>query len=105
VTLYWQAEALSHSDAKAFLHVYNADGQLISQIDGWAYRQTRPPYTWWPDEIVRDPRYLALPTDLPPGDYSLDVGLYESSGRLPAYLNGIRQPEDRVPLAMIEVTN
>ena len=106
ITLYWQAVAPTQSDAKVFLHLYDADGNLGPQSDGWAFHGTRPPFTWWPDEVVSDPQLLALPPDLPTGQYSLEVGLYspDGSGRIPAYRDGVRQHEDRVPLAVIEVT-
>jgi len=106
VTLYWQAAAPTRSQARVFLHLYDASGNLVTQSDGWAYYDTRPPYTWWPDEVVADPRPLALPAELPVGSYSLEVGLYnpDGSGRLPAYRNGVRQREERVPLAVLEVT-
>ncbi|MEA3338714.1 MAG: hypothetical protein U9R15_01985 [Chloroflexota bacterium] len=104
-TLYWQVTALTRSEAKLFLHLYDSGGNLGPQSDGWAYHGTRPPYTWQPGEIVIDPQLLALPADLPPGQYSLEVGLYnpDGSGRLPAYLDGVRQREERVPLIMIKV--
>jgi hypothetical protein len=106
VTLYWQTTASNQSEAKVFLHLYDANGHLGPQSDGWAFHGTRPPYTWYPSEIVADPRPLALPANLQPGRYSLEVGLYNPDGimRLPAYLNDTRQHEDRVPLAVIEVT-
>ena len=105
VTLYWQAERATDSDAKVFLHLYDAAGHLGPQSDGWAYYDTRPPYTWWPGEVVADPRAIPLPPDLAPGRYSLEVGLYhpDGSGRLPAYLGGERQAEGRVVLTVIEV--
>jgi hypothetical protein len=106
VTLYWQAQAPTESDAQVFLHLYDADGTLGPQSDGWPFHGTRPPYTWAVDEIVADPRELPLPADLPAGEHALAVGLYypDGAGRLPAYLNSERQPEDRVPLATIHVT-
>ena len=105
VTLYWQTAAATQSDAKVFLHLYDADGNLGPQADGWAFHGTRPPYTWQPNEIIIDPQLLALPADLPPGQYSLEAGLYnpDGSGRLPAYLDGVHQREERVPLATIKV--
>lgn len=104
VTLYWQVAAPTQSEAKVFIHLYDSGGNLGPQSDGWAFHGTRPPYTWQPGEIVIDHQLLALPADLPPGQYSLEVGLYnpDGSGRLPAYLNGVRQLEERVPLATIK---
>jgi len=105
LTLYWQPTSPTEEDAKVFVHLYDASGRLQSQSDGWAYHGTRPPYTWEPGEVVEDPRTLSLPADLPPGDYSLEVGLYDpsGSGRLPAHRDGVRQPEDRVALTRVEV--
>ena len=105
ITLYWQTATKTESGAKVFLHLYNTDGVLGPQSDGWAFHGTRPPYTWEPGEIVADPTSLALPADLPVGTYSLEVGLYtEETGRLPVYLDGRRQPEERVPLVQIHVS-
>ena len=52
-----------------------------------------------------DPRFLVLPPELQPGRYAIEVGLYEpdGSGRLPAWRGGVRQPEDRVQIAVIDV--
>ena len=105
ITLYWQATKPTQSDAKVFLHLYDTEGQLGPQSDGWAFRGTRPPYTWWPNEIVADPRLLALPPYLSPGRYSVEVGLYtpDDNVRLSAYRDGVHQAEERVPLTVIQI--
>lgn len=107
VTLYWRAGAGAESDAKVFLHLYDAEGDLGPQSDGWAYHGTRPPYTWSPGEIVVDPRALTLPADLPPGRYTVEVGLYTpvDGTRLPAEIDGVRQPEGRVVLTTVDVSH
>jgi hypothetical protein len=101
IGLSWRAREATESPAKVFLHLYDAAGSLQAQSDGWAFHGTRPPYTWRPGETVRDPRALPLPADLPPGRYTLEVGLYhpEEGPRLPATVDGVRQIEDRVVLA------
>jgi len=105
VTLYWQASAATDGEAKVFLHLYDMEGNLITQSDGWPYYDTRPPYTWWPGEVVVDPRQLPLPEQVSPGRYIIAAGLYEPDGpRLPAYVGTVRQPEDRVMLGTIEVS-
>jgi hypothetical protein len=105
LSLYWQATSPTDSDAKVFAHLYDSSGELVGQSDSRAYFGTRPPYTWSPDEIVVDPRRLVLPDYLMAGQYAIEVGLYrpDGSGRLPAYRNGVRQAQDRVVLATIEV--
>ena len=105
ITLYWQASETSNSDAKVFVHLYDAQGTLGPQSDGWTYMGTRPPYSWNVGEIVTGPRLITLPADIAPGAYSIEMGLYQpESGRLPAYIDGVRQPEDRVLLTTIQVT-
>jgi hypothetical protein len=104
ITLYWQALEASESDAKVFVHLYDAQGELGPQSDGWTYHGTRPPYSWAVGEVVADPRSVILPADMTPGTYSVEVGLYRpDAGRLPAYADGVRQREERVRLATIEV--
>jgi len=104
LTLYWQATAPVTSTAKVFIHLYDAQGRLGPQTDGWAVFGTRPPYTWAVGEVIADRRRVTLPPDLPPGRYSLEVGLYDERGRLPA-LSKTLGPffEERVPLAQIQV--
>lgn len=110
VTLYWRAdEALKRNSSggrsAVFLHLYDAAGALRAQSDGWAFHGTRPPYTWRPGEEVTDPRIVSLPADLPAGWYTLAVGCYSRGDgrRLPAVIQGERQPEDRVVLGELHV--
>ena len=105
ITLTWQATAPSQSDAKVFVHLYDAEGRLGPQSDGWAFHGTRPPYTWRVNEALTDPHLVTLPADLPSGRYSIEAGLYNPGDniRLPAYLDGVRQNEERVPLAVVQI--
>jgi hypothetical protein len=34
---------------------------------------------WVPGEIITDPVTLNIPVELPPGDYALEVGLYDAA--------------------------
>lgn len=106
LNLYWQTPTPTDSDAKVFLHFYDSEGQIKAQSDSRAYFGTRPPYTWAPGETVIDPRRLTLPDDLPPGQYSIEVGLYKPDGgsRLQAYRNSVLQSQNRVLLKFIEIT-
>jgi hypothetical protein len=105
MTLYWQMAAPTDSQAKVFIHLYDAQGRLGPQTDGWPAFGTRPPYTWAANEMIRDPRRIILPPDLPPGRYTLEIGLYDEKGRLAAS-SATMEPfvDKRVPLAEIQVT-
>lgn len=106
LTLYWQANQRTSIDAKVFVHLCDADiSTPVTQADGRPYFGTRPPYTWFPGEIIEDPITLPLPGDIKPGIYTIKAGLYhpDGSGRLNAYQDEIPREEDRIPLTTIQV--
>ena len=57
---------------------------------------------WQPGEYIEDSYTLAIPADAPPGPYTLYVGLYDAATneRQPAFLDGQRLPQDRVPVSL-----
>lgn len=83
--LYWQALAAIPQNHTVFTHLLDSAGQLRAQQDN-PPQQGRYPTSWWsPGEIVIDPHTLLLPPELPPGAYTLRLGLYrpETGQRLP----------------------
>ncbi len=98
IALTWQAAG--PVDAEVFLHVVDASGKLVTQADGPALGGLVPMRIWQPGDQVYDVRHV----DVPPGQgpYTVLVGVYDASGRLPAYLNGIRCANDAVPVAVIQ---
>jgi hypothetical protein len=79
VVLAWQARLKPSIDYTVFVHLTNDQGELVAQSDafpGWLGPQ---PTSQWPeDQIVMDSHRLTLPSDLVPGHYTLQVGLYDS---------------------------
>ena len=60
-----------------------------------------PTLDWFVGDIISDPYALHVQTGAPPGDYTLQVGMYllETLTRLPAYdSSGARLPGDAIPL-------
>ena len=77
--LYWQAEAATATNYQVFNHLLNAEGNLVAQIDGPPLPSERRGTIDWsdPEEILYSRQFaLALPEDLPSGEYTLVTGFY-----------------------------
>jgi hypothetical protein len=106
VVLYWRAVSKPKHDAKVFVHLYDETGEIVAQEDHRPYYGTRPPYTWSSNEVLDDPYSLFLPPDLPSGQYTMAVGMYEPSDgtRLPVSVDlSHALSDDRVLLGTINV--
>lgn len=80
VTLYWQAVEAVNLPYKIFTHLVGAEddsAQLWTQADDFPACGTQSTQRWQVGQIVMDRHVLRLPAGLPPGVYTLDVGLYE----------------------------
>jgi 4-amino-4-deoxy-L-arabinose transferase-like glycosyltransferase len=84
--LYWQSLAKPSTDYTVFVHLVDANGKVVTQVDaqprGGAYSTS----LWDASEIIADAYDLQVPADLAPGSYRVEIGLYEypSLTRLPA---------------------
>ena len=86
VTLFWQTAVPLQNRYKVFLHLLDADGNLVSQRDSEPGGGLALTTTWQPGEVVLDNHGLLLPSNLPPGSYRLQLGLYDlanPANRLP----------------------
>ena len=90
VYLYWQSLAKTTDDLVMSLQMTDAQGNLVAQADGQPLSGTYGTSHWQPGESIVDPRSLALPKELPPGEYALRVVVYKypSLERLPAVQAG-----------------
>jgi hypothetical protein len=77
LTLFWQALTQPAADYTTFVHLRNAAGETVAQQDQPPLAGAYPTSLWEPGEIIVDEIALLLPPGLPPGEYSLVVGLYD----------------------------
>ena len=77
LTLVWQAERPLDVAYTVFTQLVNADGKLVAQHDGPPEDGQSPTTSWEPGEQVPDAHRIAIPRDLPPGEYTLIAGLYD----------------------------
>jgi hypothetical protein len=86
VTPAWDVRARPAADYVAFLHLLDANGQRVAQVDVRPGGGGAPPTSaWQAGEQIGVPLPLDLPAGLPPGEYTLVLGVYdEATGeRLP----------------------
>lgn len=101
--LYWQALSEMDRDYTVFVHLIGEEGQ-IAQWDNQPRRGGYPTSLWDRGEVVKDEHELALPKELPAGEYQIAVGMYllETMQRLPVSDgDGTHLPHDRVMLSVI----
>jgi hypothetical protein len=77
--LAWQAVDRPDADYTVFIHVRDAEGQNVAQIDTEPRGGTYPTGIWEPGEIVPDTYQIDI-SMVPPGEYDLYVGLYTAEG-------------------------
>jgi hypothetical protein len=85
ITLFWQVERTPTADHTLFVHLLDASGQLITQLDRPAGGTISPTSTWREGELWRDTYPVQLPEEAPNGQYTLRIGMYDwpSLERLP----------------------
>lgn len=89
VVLFWQAPATPGERLKVFVHLLNAEGQLIAQNDSEPVGNTDPTDRWPAGKTLADHYGILIPPELPPGAYTLQAGMYRLNGdRLPVTLDG-----------------
>ncbi len=93
-------------DYTVFVHLTQADGQLVSQQDIQPLGGAKPTTSWTPGEVVDDPYELAIPVWASPGTYWLKVGMYSqrTMKRLPVVEPGrVQAEQDSVLVKQIQV--
>ncbi|MDH7485482.1 MAG: glycosyltransferase family 39 protein [Anaerolineae bacterium] len=82
--LWWACDAPVARDWKVFTHLLGpprADGSpLWAGQDAEPGQGSVPTSTWQPGEVILDEYQLRLPQETPPGEYWLEIGLYEGAG-------------------------
>jgi len=93
------------ADLHLFVHLGDPAQAPLAQSDGPVMGGQYPPRLWAAGEVFDETAVLALPAGLPPGDYPVQIGLYDfaSGARLPVTVAGQRSPSDTVPLGILRV--
>ena len=98
ITLYWQADTPVGQDWTTFIHLVDANGEKVAQVDHAPLGDYYPPSQWQPGQLLADQYELPLGPNLQPGRYRLIFGWYAGDDRL-AWCDG----QDARTLAEITV--
>jgi len=78
VFLRWRAQAPMDRSYKIFVHVLDASLQnVVAQRDAEPLDGRAPTTSWVPGEVLEDEFAIGLPSSLGPGNYAVEVGVYE----------------------------
>jgi hypothetical protein len=105
VTLFWQTDAPLDERYKVFVHIYtDADQPPVAQQDSEPGGGLAPTPSWPVGQTVADNHGVLIPADLPPGQYTVSLGLYElfTGQRLPLTLAG-EAAGDRLPMGTVTI--
>ncbi len=106
VTLYWEAQRPPDDDYVVFVHLVDAEGQIVASHDGPPMDGRYPTGAWLPGEVVPDVHHLVLDPSASAGTYRLQVGMYRwpDMERLPVWdSQGVEQVESSVVLQPLVV--
>jgi hypothetical protein len=77
LTLYWQAIDRMDTSYSTFVHLLDADNQVRAQRDFMPGDGEAPTTGWIKGEIITDIVDIFVSDDVPPGTYTLEVGMYD----------------------------
>ncbi|MBC7248738.1 MAG: hypothetical protein H5T62_00500 [Anaerolineae bacterium] len=104
LTLYWQAITPTKESYTVFTHLLDSNNEIWGQKDNPPYFGTYPVWVWREGEIVRDPYAIPVSEDAPPGEYIVEVGMYEPlTGRRLLVRREGYPPTDHLVLVPISV--
>jgi hypothetical protein len=76
ITLFWQADGAPIARYKVFLHVLDEDNNIVGQRDSEPGGGALLTTLWEPGEVVADNYGVPIHPATPPGEYRVEVGMY-----------------------------
>ena len=79
LTLYWQAQQQMDVSYTVFVHLLDAQNRIWGQRDSVPDRGQYPTTGWIEGEVVEDEYEIPVDPSAPPGEYLIEVGLYDAA--------------------------
>ena len=85
LSLHWLAVDEPSRDFTVFVHLVDENGNQVAGADSPPVRGDYPTTLWRVGDVILDEHILQIPAGLEPGDYQVEVGLYDpaSLARVP----------------------
>lgn len=77
--LMWKAIVRPAAAYTVFVHVLNSQGRIVTGGDSPPLAGFYPTTAWLAGETFVETRSLSMPADVPPGDYHIEIGWYDSA--------------------------
>jgi mannosyltransferase len=108
LSLFWDVGQQLSTDYSFFLHLcQNCEIPPAASDDGQPLAGYLPTSSWLPGKPARDDRAIHLPADLPPGRYTLLLGVYRPGDPSPTARLSVRGGEvignDRLVIGTVEI--
>jgi len=86
-----------------FVHLLDGENRIWGQRDSVPGNGTLPTTGWVEGEVIADKYKFTVKPDAPPGEYLIEVGMYDAQNnhRLPVL--GSQEPENRILLNQVVV--
>jgi hypothetical protein len=79
LTLYWQAMIKMAQSYTVFVHLLNEGGLMGGQWDSVPGGGLLPTTSWLEGEVIADEYEVPIKAGAPPGEYTIEIGMYEAS--------------------------
>ncbi len=79
LTLYWQAVGTTETSYTVFTHLLDPHNQVRGQKDSIPGDGAWPTTSWINEEVISDVYALTIDADAPPGEYVLEIGMYDAA--------------------------
>lgn len=105
--LWWRASATPTTDWTVFTHVLGpakADGSIVwAGNDATPGQGSAPTTAWQAGDLILDEHQIRLPEDMPPGEYEIEVGLYDPAAANARAISQRPRGEDAILLGKVIV--
>ncbi len=97
LTLYWRALDEMEVSYTVFVHLLDKENRIWGQRDSVPGNGTLPTTRWVEGEVIADEYEFTVKTDAPPGEYLIEVGLYDAQTgqRLPVLSPALSEVEGK----------